>query len=93
MILNYIKRLMSWGTEREDYGNITFRLQRQILKGRYLQRQILKGRYNGEKQDKLYKSPPKFSRSVIRYINLTSQDTKQDTQNVILFKKKLRKLN
>ena len=80
MILNYIKRLMSWGTEREDYGNITFRLQRQILKGRY----------NGEKQDKLYKSPPKFSRPVIRYINLTSQDTK----NVILFKNgKLRKSN
>ena len=72
MILNYIKRLMGRGTEREDYGNITFQLQKQILKRRY----------NGEKQDKLYKSPPKFGRSVIRYINLTSQDTK----NVILFK-------
>jgi hypothetical protein len=63
---------MSWRTEREDYRNITFQLQKQILKRRY----------NGEKQDKLYKSPPKFSRPVIRYINLTSQDTK----NVILFK-------
>jgi len=70
MILNYIKRLMGRGTE--DYENITFQLQKQILKRRY----------NGEKQDKLYKSPPKFSRPVIRYINLTSQDTK----NVILFK-------
>ena len=78
MILNYIKRLMGRGTE--DYENITFQLQKQILKRRY----------NGEKQDKLYKSPPKFSRSVIRYINLTSQDTK----NVILFKNgKLRKSN
>jgi hypothetical protein len=71
---------MSWRTEREDYRNITFQLQKQILKRRY----------NGEKQDKLYKSPPKFGRSVIRYINLTSQDTK----NVILFKNgKLRKSN
>ena len=78
MILNYIKRLMGRGTE--DYENITFQLQKQILKRRY----------NGEKQDKLYKSPPKFSRPVIRYINLTSQDTK----NVILFKNgKLRKSN
>ncbi len=78
MILNYIKRLMGRGTE--DYENITFQLQKQILKRRY----------NGEKQDKLYKSPPKFGRSVIRYINLTSQDTK----NVILFKNgKLRKSN
>ena len=71
---------MSWRTEREDYRNITFQLQKQILKRRY----------NGEKQDKLYKSPPKFGRSVIRYINLTSQDTK----NVILYKNgKLRKSN
>ena len=78
MILNYIKRLMGRGTE--DYENIIFQLQKQILKRRY----------NGEKQDKLYKSPPKFSRPVIRYINLTSQDTK----NVILFKNgKLRKSN
>jgi hypothetical protein len=60
------------GRGTEDYENITFQLQKQILKRRY----------NGEKQDKLYKSPPKFSRPVIRYINLTSQDTK----NVILFK-------
>ena len=74
MILNYIKRLTGWRTEREDYGNITSQIQKQILKRRY----------NGEKQDKLYKSPPKFSRSVIHYINLTSQDTK----NVILFKMK-----
>ena len=81
MVLNYIKRLAGLlSTERGDYANITFQLQKQILKRRY----------NGEKQDKLHRDPPKFSRSVIRHINLTSQDTK----NVILFKKeKLRKLN
>ncbi len=80
MILNYIKRLTGWRTEREDYGNITSQIQKQILKKRYVER----------KQDKLYGNPPKFSRSVIRHINLTSQDIK----NVILFKKeKLRKLN
>ena len=80
MILNYMKRLMNWRTKREDYVNITFQLQKQILKGRY----------NGEKQDKLYKNLPKFSRPIVRYINLTSKGTK----NVILFKKeKLGKLN
>ena len=84
MILNYIKRLMGCRTEREDYRNITFQIQKQILKRRYAE----------EKQNKLHENPPKFSRSVIRHINLTSQDTKQDTKNVILFKKeKLRKLN
>ncbi len=67
-------------TKREDYTNVTFQLQKQILKGRY----------NGEKQDKLYKNLPKFSRPIVRYINLTSKGTK----NVILFKKeKLGKLN
>ena len=71
---------MGWRTEREDYGNITFQIQKQILERRYAE----------GKQNKLYENPPKFSRSVIRHINLTSQDTK----NVILFKKeKLRKLN
>ena len=80
MILNYIKRLIGRRTEREDYSNIRFQIQKQILKRRYAE----------GKQDKLYGNPPKFSRSVIRHINLTSQDTK----NVILFKKeKLRKLN
>jgi len=67
-------------TEIEDCGNITLQLQKKILKRRY----------NGEKQDKLHRDPPKFSRSVIRHINLTSQDTK----NVIPFEKeKLRKSN
>ena len=81
MILNYIKRLTNWRTKRGDYANITFQLQKQILKRRYAE----------GKPNKLYgRSPPKFSRSVVRYINLTSKDTK----NVILFKKeKLRKLN
>ena len=80
MILNYVKRLMNWRTKREDYVNITPQIQKQILKRRYAE----------EKPNKLYgRSPPKFSRSVVRHINLTSQDTR----NVILFKKKLRKLN
>ena len=71
---------MGCRTEREDYGNITFQIQKQILKRRYAE----------GKQNKLYENPPKFSRSVIRHVNLTSQDTK----NVILFKKeKLKKLN
>ncbi len=80
MILNYIKRLIGWRTEREDYSNIRFQIQKQILKRRYAD----------GKQNKLYRNPPKFSRSVVRYINLTSKGT----ENVILFKKeKLRKLN
>ncbi len=71
---------MDWRTEREDYGNVASRIQKQILKRRYAE----------GKQEKLYGNPPKFNRSVVRYVNLTSQDTK----NVILFKKeKLRKLN
>ena len=61
MILNYIKRLMGCRTEREDYGNITFQIQKQILKRRYAE----------GKRDKLYGDPPKFGRSVVRYINLT----------------------
>ena len=80
MILNYIKRLMGWRTKGEDYRDITYQIQKQILKRRY----------NGEKQNKLYENLPKFTRSVVRYINLTSKDT----GNVILFnKEKLRKLN
>ncbi len=75
MILNYVKRLTNWRTEREDYGNITFQLQKQILKRRY----------NAEKQNKLYGNPPKFSRSVVHYINLTSKNTKK---NVIRLEKK-----
>ena len=71
---------MGCRTEREDYRNITFQIQKQILKRRYVE----------GKQDKLYGNPPKFSRSVILYINLTSQGT----ENVIPFKKeKLRQLS
>ena len=71
---------MDWRIEREDYGDITPQIQKQILKKRYAD----------GKQNKLYRNPPKFSRSVVRYINLTSKGT----ENVILFKKeKLRKLN
>ena len=80
MVMNYIKRLMSWRTKREDYGNITLQIQKRILKRRYAE----------GKQSKLYGSSPKFSRSVVRYINLTSKGT----ENVIFFKKKkLKKLN
>jgi hypothetical protein len=73
MILNRIRRLMGWRTEREDCKNITHLIQKQILKRRYAER----------KQNKLYGSPPKFSRSVIRHINLASKDNK----NVLLLKK------
>ena len=65
---------MDWRIEREDYGDITSQIQKQILKKRYAD----------GKQNKLYRNPPKFSRSVVRYVNLTSEDTK----NVILLKKK-----
>jgi len=74
MILNRIKRLMGWRAEREDYENITYLIQRQILKRRYAE----------GKQNKLYENPPKFNRSAVRCINLTSKDT----ENVILFKRK-----
>ena len=75
MILNYMKRLMNWRTKREDYVNVTFQLQKQILKRRYAE----------GKPNKLYgRSPPKFSRSVVRYINLTSKGT----ENVIFLKRK-----
>ena len=76
MILNRIKRLMGWRTEREreDCQNITHLIQRQILKRRYTE----------GKQNKLYENPPKFNRSAVRCINLTSKDT----ENVILFKRK-----
>ena len=71
---------MSWRARGKDYVDITSWIQKQILKRRYAE----------GKQDKLYGNPAKFSRSVIRHINLTSQDTK----NVILFEKeKPRKLN
>ena len=81
MILNYMKRLMNWRTKREDYVNVTFQLQKQILKRRYAE----------EKPNKLYgRSPPKFSRSVVRHINLISKGT----GNVIFLKKKrLQKFN
>ena len=80
MIANYIKRLMGWRTEREGFANITFQLQKQILKRRYTE----------GKQNELYRKQPKFSQPVVRYANLTNKDT----ENVILFKKeKLKKLS
>ena len=80
MILNYIKKLMGRSTERGGYENVAFQVQKQILKKRYAE----------GKQNKLYGNPPKFSRPVVCYINLTSKGNK----NVILFKKeKLGKSN
>ena len=65
---------MGRSTGREDYENVTFQIQKQILKRRYAE----------GKQNKLYENPPKFNRSAVRCINLTSKDT----ENVILFKRK-----
>ena len=74
MILNYIKRLTGWRAEEEDYANITFKIQKQILKRRYAK----------EKQSKSYGNQPKFNRPIVRHINLTSKST----ENVILLRKK-----
>ena len=80
MVLNYIKRLMGRSTGREDYENVTFQIQKQILKRRYAE----------GKQNEFYRKQSKFSRPVVCYDNLTGKDTK----NVILFKKeKLKKFN
>ncbi len=80
MVLNYIKRLMGRSTGREDYENITFQIQKQILKRRYAE----------GKQNEFYRKQSKFRRPVVCYDNLTSKGTK----NVILFKKeKLKKFN
>ena len=81
MVLNYIKRLAGLlSTERGDYANITFQLQKQILKRRYAE----------GKQNEFYRKQSKFRRPVVCYDNLTSKGTK----NVILFKKeKLKKFN
>ena len=80
MVLNYIKRLMGRSTGREDYENVTFQIQKQILKRRYAE----------GKQNEFYRKQSKFSRPVVCYDNLTSKDTK----NVILFEKeKLREFN
>ena len=80
MVLNYIKRLMGRSTGREDYENVTFQIQKQILKRRYAE----------GKQNKFYRKQSKFRRPVVCYDNLTSKGTK----NVILFKKeKLKKFN
>ena len=80
MVLNYIKRLMGRSTGREDYENVTFQIQKQILKRRYAE----------GKQNEFYRKQSKFRRPVVCYDNLTSKGTK----NVIPFKKeKLKKFN
>ncbi len=80
MVLNYIKRLMGRSTRREDYENVTFQIQKQILKRRYAE----------GKQNEFYRKQSKFRRPVVCYDNLTSKGTK----NVIPFKKeKLKKFN
>ena len=71
---------MGRSTGREDYENVTFQIQKQILKRRYAE----------GKQNEFYRKQSKFSRPVVCYDNLTSKGTK----NVILFKKeKLKKFN
>ncbi len=71
---------MGRSTGREDYENVTFQIQKQILKRRYAE----------GKQNEFYRKQSKFRRPVVCYDNLTSKGTK----NVILFKKeKLRKFN
>ncbi len=71
---------MGRSTGREDYENVTFQIQKQILKRRYAE----------GKQNEFYRKQSKFRRPVVCYDNLTSKGTK----NVILFKKeKLKKFN
>ncbi|MBO6484705.1 MAG: hypothetical protein HVK32_03125 [Pelagibacteraceae bacterium] len=82
MILNYIKRLMGWRTERVDYANITFQIQKQILKRRYTE----------VKQNRTYEKQQKFNRSVVRYAD--TDLAIKDAENVIFLKKKrLQKFN
>ena len=71
---------MGRSTGREDYENVTFQIQKQILKRRYAE----------GKQNEFYRKQSKFRRPVVCYDNLTSKGTK----NVIPFKKeKLKKFN
>ena len=82
MILNYIKRLVGWRTERTDYANITFQIQKQILKRRYTE----------VKQNRTYEKQQKFNRSVVRYAD--TDLAIKDAENVIFLKKKrLQKFN
>ena len=82
MILDYIKRLMDWRTERADYANITFQIQKQILKRRYTE----------VKQNRTYEKQQKFNQSVVRYAD--TDLAIKDAENVIFLKKKrLQKFN
>ena len=77
MVLNYIKRLMGRSTGREDYENVTFQIQKQILKRRYTE----------AKQNRSHGNQLKFKRPVVCYAN-TGLATK-DAKNIIFLKKKI----
>ena len=82
MVLNYIKRLMGRSTGREDYENVTFQIQKQILKRRYTE----------VKQNRTYEKQQKFNQSVVRYAD--TDLAIKDAENVIFLKKKrLQKFN
>ena len=73
---------MDWRTERADYANITFQIQKQILKRRYIE----------AKQNRTYEKQQKFNRSVVRYAD--TDLAIKDAENVIFLKKKrLQKFN
>ncbi len=73
---------MGWRTERVDYANITFRIQKQILKRRYTE----------VKQNRTYEKQQKFNQSVVRYAD--TDLAIKDAENVIFLKKKrLQKFN
>ncbi len=73
---------MDWRTERADYANITFQIQKQILKRRYTE----------VKQNRTYEKQQKFNQSVVRYAD--TDLAIKDAENVIFLKKKrLQKFN
>jgi len=78
MILNNMKRLIGWRTEREDdYANTALQIQKQILKRRYTE----------AKQNRSHGNQLKFKRPVVCYAN-TGLATK-DAKNIIFLKKKI----
>ena len=83
MILNNMKRLIGWRTEREDdYANTALQIQKQILKRRYTE----------VKQNRTYEKQQKFNQSVVRYAD--TDLAIKDAENVIFLKKKrLQKFN
>ena len=73
---------MGWRTERAGYANITFQIQKQILKRRYTE----------VKQNRTYEKQLKFNRPVVCYAD--TDLAIKDVKNVIFLKKKrLQKFN